>query len=213
MVVWGHPCHHFPILKRKKIQFVSTHGPPGPGLAPAIFRKILMQASAKTQRTSLFCQEVLLSGVDNASGQYLDYATLKLLNSWLVFRCCGGHINANNLTCVCLFVFVFPVETTVEDRQRIASQETEQPSVPVHTGNFVYHTLPPISHVHSHLSLSLHFPSISPLRPAEPTRQGRNYLYFLHTFLFIYLIQILRCLINIWLGIADENDLSMLFSH
>lgn len=52
--------------------------PPGPGLAPAIFGKILMQASVETERTSLFCQEVLLSGVDNASGQYLDYATLRL---------------------------------------------------------------------------------------------------------------------------------------
>lgn len=80
--VWlcgGGSCHHFPVLKRKKIQFVSTHGgPSGHGLAPAIFGKILMQASVETECTSLFCQEVLLSGVDNASGQYLDYATLKL---------------------------------------------------------------------------------------------------------------------------------------
>lgn len=28
--------------------------------------------------TSLFCQEVLLGGVDNASGQHLDYATLEV---------------------------------------------------------------------------------------------------------------------------------------
>lgn len=68
----------FSVLKRKKIQFVSTHSPSGFGLAPAIFGKILMQASVENECTSLFCQEVLLSGVDNASGQYLDYATLKL---------------------------------------------------------------------------------------------------------------------------------------
>ena len=74
----GHSCLRFPVLKRKKIQFVSTHGPSGYGLVPAIFGKILMQASVGTECTSLFCQEVLLSGVDNASGQYLDYATLKL---------------------------------------------------------------------------------------------------------------------------------------
>lgn len=78
--VWlcgGDSCHRFPVLKRKKIQLVSSHVPPGFGLAPAIFGKILMQASVETECTSLFCQEVLLSGVDNASGQYLDYATLK----------------------------------------------------------------------------------------------------------------------------------------
>ncbi len=67
----------FPCFEKEKIQFVSTHVPPGFGLAPAIFGKILMQASVATECTSLFCQEVLLSGVDNAAGQYLDYATLK----------------------------------------------------------------------------------------------------------------------------------------
>lgn len=86
--VWlrgGEACYHFPVLKRKKIPFVSTHSPCGYGLAPTIFGKILMQASVETECTSLFCQEVLLSGVDNASGQHLDYATLKtLLNSLLV---------------------------------------------------------------------------------------------------------------------------------
>lgn len=46
----------------------------------------------------------------------------------------------NNLTCVCLYVFVFPAETRVEDRQPIANQETEQPSAPGHTGTFIYHT-------------------------------------------------------------------------
>lgn len=79
--VWlcsGDSCFHFPVLKRKKIQFVSTHSPSGFGLAPAIFGKILMLASVEAACTSLFCQEVLLSGVDNASGQYLDYATVKL---------------------------------------------------------------------------------------------------------------------------------------
>lgn len=48
-------------------------------------------------------------------------------------------VNKNNLTCVfvcvCVYVIVFPVKTTVEGRHPIASQETEQLSVPVHTGN------------------------------------------------------------------------------
>lgn len=60
------------------MQFVSTHGTRGHSLAPAIFGNILMQASIETECTSLFCQEVLLSGVDNATGQYLDYATLEV---------------------------------------------------------------------------------------------------------------------------------------
>lgn len=38
--------------------------------------------------------------------------------------------------------FVFSVDTTtVEDRQPILNQETEQLSVPGHTGNFIYYTL------------------------------------------------------------------------
>lgn len=97
--VWlcgGDSCHHFPVLKRKKIQFVSTHGPSGYGLAPAIFGKILMQASVETECTSLFCQEVLLSWVDNASGQYLDYATVKL---------CDTETLLNSLQVLFLFVF------------------------------------------------------------------------------------------------------------
>lgn len=53
------------------------YGPCDHGLAPAIFGNILIQASVEPECTSLFCQ-VLLSGVDNASGQYLDYATLKV---------------------------------------------------------------------------------------------------------------------------------------
>lgn len=36
---------------------------------------------------------------------------------------------------MCVPVCVFEVETKVEDKQPIASQETEQPSVPLHTGN------------------------------------------------------------------------------
>lgn len=45
-----------------------------------------------------------------------------------------------------LCVFVFPVGTT-EDKQPIVSQETEQPSVPVHTGNYICHTFTDLYHV------------------------------------------------------------------
>ena len=73
----GIQCHHPPPLwigKRDNL-FPHMHGPLGRGLAPAIFGTcFLMQAPVETECTS----EVLLSGVDNASGQYLDYATLRL---------------------------------------------------------------------------------------------------------------------------------------
>ena len=100
-----------------------------------------MQASFGTKCTSLFCQEVLLSGVDNTSGQCLDYATQKL------YQICYSYFFKMKLkphrceeSQVCLVgVFAFPVETT-KDKQPVVSQETEQPSVPVHTGKFIYQT-------------------------------------------------------------------------
>lgn len=188
--VGGHSCHPFPVLKRKKIQFVTTYGLHGHGLSPAIFGKILMQASAETECTLLFCQEVLLSGVDNASGQYLDYATLKvcLIHYYVFsFRCCGSHINVKNLMCV----FVFPVETTVEDRQPIVSQETEQPSVPVHTGNFIYYTFPPFYCTQLYMNFPIRFSLIFPyyfslasficlLRPAVPSSKSSTANFFGH---------------------------------
>lgn len=68
---------------------------------------------------------------------------MEILYSKQVLKCCGSHVNANNLN-VCLFLFIFPVEPTVGNRQPIVKQETEQASVPVHTGNVSRHTRPPI---------------------------------------------------------------------
>lgn len=80
----------------------------------------------------------LLSRMDNASRQRFDYATGERETTCLgaLLQPCAAHESDADV-CVC----VFPVETTVDDKPPTASQETEQPSVPVHTGKFCSITL------------------------------------------------------------------------
>lgn len=133
----------------------------GSGLATAISGKILAQASVETEGTSLFCQEVLLSGVDNAPGQASDCATLKwcwIPDYWVLSDVVITWIWILGLY---FYISVFLVEAMVEDRQPMASQETEQPSVPVHTGNFFFCAFPcshtAMQHLPSHLYLLMCF--------------------------------------------------------
>lgn len=130
-----------PCLEKEKDMICFHTRPPWPQLGPRYFW------NDPNECTSLFCQlkkkkkeeknfvlfYFLLSRMDNASRQRFHYATGERETTCLgaLLQPCAAHESDSDV-CVC----VFPVETTVDDKPPTASQETEQPSVPVHTGKF-----------------------------------------------------------------------------
>lgn len=127
-------------LEKEKDTICFHTRPPWPQLGPCYFWNDpiaglwvhIIDLPIKNRKNKVgFGLFFLLSRVENASGLRLCNRGEKLFsNDYHSFRQpCAARENDADLC-------VFPVETTVDDKPPTASQETEQPSVPVHTGKF-----------------------------------------------------------------------------
>lgn len=138
---------------------------------PLLFlERFLMQGSVETECTSLFCQEVLLSGVDNASRQYLDYVTPKLCLLHYYFfilfcRYCGSRMNVNNQTCACLY-FQWGPQWRRRNRQQARKLSSPQCLCTQVTPSTI-----PLS------TYTVHSVALPPLSSLTLTRSSHRFLY------------------------------------